>query len=50
MKELVSVLMDIYEELKKLRQCHEMELRIKAGIATAQEIAEFTGTNINDYI
>ena len=50
MKELISVLMDIYEELKKLRQCHEMELRIKSGTVTASEIAEFTGTDINDYI
>lgn len=49
MKELVSVLMDIYEEIKRLRTVEELKLRAKVGAVTLQEIADELGVDLSKY-
>lgn len=49
MKELVSVLMDISIELKRIREVKELELRFKAGLATISEVAEKLNVDVNRY-
>lgn len=47
MKEIASVLMCIYEELKRIRELKELELAHKAGLVPARKVSEVTGYEID---
>lgn len=49
MKEIASVLNSIYEELKRIREAKEMELRLKAGLATISEVDEKLNVDVKRY-